>query len=87
MNGNVIKAEKEPEVDGNKVPASKPRRPRSSGPTNRRRRPSDKDKAEAAAANNASSNEDAAKPAPKPEATDKPVDKKVEKPAEEKNRW
>lgn len=84
VNGNVIKAEKEPEVDGNKVPASKPRRPRSSGPTNRRRRPSDKDKAEAAAANNASSNEDAAKPAPKPEATDKPVDKKVEKPAEEK---
>ncbi|WP_438969956.1 Rne/Rng family ribonuclease [Methylophaga sp.] len=51
INGNLIKSDKEPEVDGNKVPANKPRRSRSSGSTNRRRRPSDKDKADAAKAN------------------------------------
>lgn len=40
VNGNVIKPEKGDEVDGNKVPASKPKRSRSSstGSSNRRRR-------------------------------------------------
>lgn len=55
VNGNLVKSDKEPEVDGNKVPANKPaankpRRSRSSGTTNRRRRPSEKDKADAATA-------------------------------------
>ncbi|GLP99917.1 Rne/Rng family ribonuclease [Methylophaga thalassica] len=83
VNGNVIKSDKEPEIDGNKVPANKPRRPRSSGPTNRRRRPSDKDKAEAAAAN-AAKEGDSAKPVEKAEASDKPVEKQAEKHAEDK---
>lgn len=50
VNGNFIKSDADKEIDGNKVPSSKPRRPRSPS-TNRRRRPSEKDKAEAAAAN------------------------------------
>lgn len=55
VNGNLVKSDKEPEVDGNKVPANKPaankpRRSRSSGTTNRRRRPSEKDKADAVTA-------------------------------------
>jgi ribonuclease E len=46
VNGNIIKEAKEPEVDGNAVPPSKPKRTRSSGGSNRRRRPSDKAKAQ-----------------------------------------
>lgn len=79
VNGNLIKPDKEPEVDGNKVPANKPKRTRpSSGSSNRRRRPSEKDKADAA--NAAEKKQNAASTEKKPAENDsaKQVKTKIE---------